>query len=94
MTAPERPSTALDAMHVALFAFLDEALGDDLAAAVTRGDQAAERYVRQTIAIIDGIRTDLTEDPRHAAEVDRFLCRTAAAYRSRPGFDGSWLLFV
>ena len=94
MTAPERPQTTLGELHTGLFAFLDRVLAEDLAAAVRRGDEPEQRYLRQTIAIIDDIRADLTEDPRHAAEIDRFLCRTAVAYRSRPGFDGAWLLLA
>lgn len=77
-----------------LFEFLDRQLASDLALATEREEVAEARYLTQSRAIVDAIRLDLTSDPRPADEVVRFLGRTVAAYRGRPGFRSSWLLLA
>ena len=90
--ALDRPS-AHDAGVDALFDFLHARICESVGSAVAHGDGPAERFARQSLDIIDGMRRDLAEEPRRADEVARFLYRMAAAYVDHPDYRSYWTLF-
>lgn len=82
-----------DAGTTSLFDFLDARTREAVDAAAASGDAPSERFSRQTLAILGGMRRDLEEDPRRADEVARFLHRMAAAYVDHPDYRSYWMLF-
>lgn len=93
---PHRTSdhpAGLDAGTDHLVEFLLARLCEDVGAAAARGDVPAERFSRQSVAIVVGMRRDLDEEPRRADEVARFLQRMAAAYAGHPDYRSHWALF-
>lgn len=87
-----RPS-AHDAGIENLFEFLHARICETVGSAAARGDAPAERFSRQSLAILDGMRRDLAEEPRRADEVARFLYRMASAYVDHPDYRSYWTLF-
>jgi hypothetical protein len=85
--------TAYDAGIENLFEFLHARICEAIGQAVARSDAPAERFARQSLAIIDGMRRDLAEEPRRADEVARFLYRMASAYVDHPDYRSYWTLF-
>ena len=90
--APVRPS-AHDAGIDNLFDFLHARISSSVGSAVAAGDGPAERFARQSLAILDGMRQDLRDEPRRADEVARFLYRMAATYVDHPDYRSYWTLF-
>jgi hypothetical protein len=90
--APDRPAVH-DAGIDHLFEFLRARVCEEVGAAAGRGDAPAERFARQSLAIVDGMRRDLAEEPRRADEVARFLYRMAAPYVDHPDYRSYWTLF-
>lgn len=76
-----------------LFEFLHARGREAVGAAAARADAPAERFARQSLTILDGMRRDLTEDPRRADEVVRFLYRMAATHADHPDYRSHWTLF-
>lgn len=85
--------TGHDAGITSLFDFLQARIREAVGAAAAAGDVPAERFSRQTLAILDDMRSDLRADPRRADEVARFLYRMAAAYVDHPDYRSYWTLF-
>lgn len=76
-----------------LFEFLRARVCEEVGDASARGDAPAERFSRQSLGILDGMRRDLADEPRRADEVARFLYRMAAAYVDHPDYRSYWTLF-
>jgi hypothetical protein len=76
-----------------LFEFLQARISSTIGTAVAAGDAPAERFARQSLAIVERMREDLREEPRRADEVARFLYRQAAAYVDHPDYRSYWTLF-
>lgn len=90
--APVRPAVH-DAGIDHLFEFLQARVCEQVGDAAARGDAPAERFSRQSLAILEGMRRDLADEPRRADEVARFLYRMAAAYVDHPDYRSYWTLF-
>lgn len=92
-TRPAGAGSGDDPGITSLFDFLQARIREAVGVAVAAGDGPAERFSRQTLAILDDMRRDLREDPRRADEVARFLYRMAAAYVDHPEYRSYWTLF-
>jgi hypothetical protein len=90
--ALDRPA-AHDAGIHHLFEFLQARVCEEVGVAAARGDAPAERFSRQSLGILEGMRRDLLDEPRRADEVARFLYRMAAAYVDHPDYRSYWTLF-
>ncbi len=87
------PHLHADPGMTSLFDFVQSRTREAVGAAAAAGDAPAERFSRQTQAILADMRRDLREDPRRADEVSRFLHRMAASYVDHPDYRSHWTLF-